>query len=131
MPFPYRIQSLNTKYFIISVKEDKPGQEVATKPGSDGNPPNDSVRAQLSTLAFSSGSNLTLIHFWSDFIHKRSYWGWGHYCRNPWNRWLTYRTQGQSRSIDLTSPHNNCGLTTNAWLRKVPIPKLIGSLSLR
>ena len=51
---PIRIQSVNTKYFIVSTKEDKPGQKVVAKPGSGDNPPENSVRAPTFTLAFSN-----------------------------------------------------------------------------
>ena len=45
----YLVQSVNTKAFAISTKNDKAGQEVETKPGKD-SIPKDTVRAQLSTL---------------------------------------------------------------------------------
>ena len=47
-PIPFYIQSVNTKAFAVSTPNDKPGQEVKTKPNRD----EQTVRAQLSTLAF-------------------------------------------------------------------------------
>ena len=57
-PLPYHIQSVNTKFFVVSAEDDMVGEEVETKPGKE-TIPDDSVRAQLSTLAFSSSSNDT------------------------------------------------------------------------
>ena len=48
----YLFQSVNTKFFVVSDGNDKPGQEVNTKPGKD-SIPEGSVRAQLSSPAFS------------------------------------------------------------------------------
>ena len=61
IPIPYVFQSVSTKFFVVSNKEDKAGQKVNIKRSISGD---DSVRAQLSTLA----SHL-FIHFWSGFIH--------------------------------------------------------------
>ena len=48
-PVPYRIQSVNTKFFAISSQSDKSGQEVNTKSGKD-SIPEDSVRANFPLL---------------------------------------------------------------------------------
>ena len=63
---PYHIQSVNTKFFVTSTEDDQVGQQVETKPGKESIPKN-SVCAQLSTLAFFSGSNDT------DLFLVRSY----------------------------------------------------------
>ena len=98
-PIPYRIQSVDTKAFVISTQNDKPGQEVETKPGKD-SIPEESVRAQLSLQHLLCSSNVTLIHFWSGFVHQHSDWAWAHCCRDHWGRseTLIYLDQGQSRS---------------------------------
>ena len=41
----YRISSKNTKFYVVTTKEDKVDQQVDTKPGKDSIPPN-SVRAK-------------------------------------------------------------------------------------
>jgi hypothetical protein len=61
-PIPYRIQSINTKAYAISTKDTKAGNQISTKSGEVSIPP-DSVRARLSTIAFSSSSNVTLTFF--------------------------------------------------------------------
>ena len=65
----YRFQSVNTGFFVVSNENDKPGQDIDTKPG--GSIPKDSVRAQLSSPAFSSSSsNITLNHFFVQILHS-------------------------------------------------------------
>jgi len=39
MSVPYRFQSKNTLFFVVSSNEDRPGQEVDTRPGKDSIPP--------------------------------------------------------------------------------------------
>ena len=50
MLFPYCIQSVNTKFFAISTKEDQATEQAMTRPGNgpgNSNPPDDSVRAPI------------------------------------------------------------------------------------
>ena len=116
---PIRIQSVNTKYFIISTKEDKPGQKVVAKPGSGDNPPENSVRAPTFTLAF---SNFDQIVF-SDVV-----------IVDGANVAVIVGVSGlyialKVSLLDLTSPlRNNCGLT-GAGVREMP--NLFGPTSLR
>ena len=52
MTIRYRFQSVKTKFFAISRSSDKDDQEVDTQPPPGA--PNDTVRAQRSTLAWHS-----------------------------------------------------------------------------
>ena len=127
-PIPFRIQSHNTKFFAVSSPSDKPGQEIDTKPGKD-SIPEDSVRAQLSTLAFpgSSSSNVTLIHFGQVLFTSAPI------VNAPPSTVQMVEFTGVSGlyvslkvSLDLTSFHDNWGLT-NAGLREIPTkPNLLG-----
>ena len=45
---PYLIKSKNTEFYIVSAKEDKPGQQVDTKNGKTSIPPL-AVRFQISS----------------------------------------------------------------------------------
>ena len=116
---PYHIQSKNTKSYVISLAQDKAGQEVDTKPGEHHIPPH-AVRAQSLLLIQAS---LTL---WSDCNSQSSYSGTGHYqCPHPGSQWLICRAQGQSTFIN----YINCGLTNTGLRMRKRTPSSFGSRS--
>ena len=118
-PIPYRFQSVNSKHFAISTKEDKAGQEVVAKPDQSAK---DSVRFQLSTL-----------------VARTSHWfifGQVLFTNVPIGPSATVveiTGLAPSRlyvslkvSLYLTFLQNNCGLT-NSGIREMPTkPNLLG-----